>query len=266
MTAQVRPIGGVYSEPVHVDNHIQELMDAVGKRAEAVGKTVVPILVSTNDALHAVLQTVKALGAQELNVGASERINPGQQLDQMALYWNILNGGQTAPLTIRIVTGNRDVWLDLAGGSRVPRAVERAARSIGDLRASGSGVDRVLLLHDGTQQSSDLFKSLLTMLDPHVIFEVVPTTIAKNDRLINDIEEARHLRREATTVALAPNAGFANELIRIIQKGGIDVTVARMSLATFHSGNGETISLWTDKVLQHTNCQILLAAESPDSI
>ena len=262
MTAQVRPAGGVYSEPVHVDIHLQELMDAVGKRAETVGKTVVPILVSTNDALHAVLQTVKAIGAQELILGTSEKFTPDQQLDQMAVHWNNLHGGETAPLTIRIVTGNRDVWLDLAGGSRIPKIIERAARSVDDLRASGGGVDRVLLLHDGTQQSSDLFKSLLTMLDPHVIFEVVQTTVAKNDRLISDIEEARRLRREATTVILAPTDSFADELIRIIQKGGIDVTVARMSLATFHGGNGKTNSLWTDKVLQNTNCKVFLAAES----
>lgn len=171
-------------------------MDAVAKRAEAAGKTVTPILVSTNNALHAVLQTAKAIGAQELIVGASEKFLPDQQLDQMAFYWINLHGGDTAPLTIRIVTDNRDVYLDLAGGCRIPKMTERAARSVDELRTSGSGVDRVLLLHDGTQQSSDLFKSLLTMLDPHVTFEVVQTTAGKNDWLIRDVEESRRLRRE----------------------------------------------------------------------
>ena len=42
------------------------------------------------------------------------------------------------------------MYLDLAGGNRIPKISERQARSVAELRAAGVGVDRVLLLHDGT--------------------------------------------------------------------------------------------------------------------
>ena len=37
-----------------------------------------------------------------------------------------------------------------------------------ELRAAGVGIDRVLMLHDGTPDSSDLFQELLTLLDAQV--------------------------------------------------------------------------------------------------
>ena len=58
------------------------------------------------------------------------------------------------------------MYLDLAGGNRIPKISERRARSVAELRAAGVGVDRVLLLHDGSPANSDLFQAVLTMLDP----------------------------------------------------------------------------------------------------
>ena len=72
------------------------------------------------------------------------------------------------PLTT--VTGLRlGVGDLLAGGNRIPKLGERRARSVAELRAAGVGVDRVLLLHDGSPASSDLFASVLTMLDDKVV-------------------------------------------------------------------------------------------------
>ena len=71
MTAQVRPVGGTHTETPELNDDERRLMTAVVQRAELAGKEVIPILVSTNNGLHAVLQTAKALGAQELIVGAS---------------------------------------------------------------------------------------------------------------------------------------------------------------------------------------------------
>jgi len=72
---------------------------------------------------------------------------------------------------VRLLSKDRDVSLDLAGGNRIPHISERQAKSVAELRAAGVGVDRVLLVLDGSRAGSDLFKWVLTMLDPLVRLE-----------------------------------------------------------------------------------------------
>ena len=84
-------------------------------------------------------------------MGASNKYTADEQLEQIAFYWINLHDGQPAPLTVRILSRDRDVYLDLGGGNRIPKISERQARSVAELRAAGVGVDRVLLLHDGSR-------------------------------------------------------------------------------------------------------------------
>ena len=67
-------------------------------------------------------------------------------------------------LTVHVVSQDRDLTFDLDGGNRIPKAAERQARSVAELRAAGIGVRRMLLVHDGTRASSDVFEWLLTMV------------------------------------------------------------------------------------------------------
>ena len=126
----------------------------------------------TNNPLHAVLKTAQDLQVQELVMGASNKYTADEQLEQIGFYWINLHGGETPPLTVRILGRDRDVYLDLGGGNRIPKHGERRARSVAELRSMGVGVDHVLLVHDGTRTSRDLFQSLLTMLDPQVVLTV----------------------------------------------------------------------------------------------
>src|SRR5207302_5146611 len=116
-----------------------------------------------------------------------------------AFYWFSLHDGQPAPLTVRLMGRERDVHLDLAGGSRIPKISERRARTVADLRKAGVGVDRVLMVHDHSQQSSDLFQDLLTMLDPKVNLGVLPLRVQGqtpvNGTLKHDVEQAQQLDR-----------------------------------------------------------------------
>ena len=48
-------------------------------------------------------------------------------------YWFNLNDGQPPPLTVRLLSLDRDVHLDLGGGNRIPKISERQARSVAEL-------------------------------------------------------------------------------------------------------------------------------------
>src|SRR5581483_1067787 len=161
-----------------LDAYDQELMTAVVQRAAKAGKEVHPFIVPTNNPLYAVLRTARDLAVQELIMGASNKYSADEQLEQIAFYWINLHGGEAKPLTVRILGRGRDVQFDLGGGNRIPKIGERRARSVAELRAAGVGVHHVLLVLDEGPASFDLFKSVLTMLDPAVDFTLVPLPAA----------------------------------------------------------------------------------------
>src|SRR4029077_20376737 len=136
MTAKVEPPGGSSrAGEIDLDTYDRQLMTAVVDRAEKLGKRVLPLIVPTNNPLSAVLMTAKDIGAQEVMLGASNKYTAEEQLDQIALYWINLNEGQQMGLTVHIVSCDRDVSFDLDGGNRIPKAAQRQAKSVADLRA-----------------------------------------------------------------------------------------------------------------------------------
>ena len=127
MTAQVSRRGDSASAAgPELDDYARGLMSAVVERAEKAGKHVQPIIVRTNNPLFAIIQAAKDLDAQELVLGGSNVYSADEQIEQIAFYWINLHGGTPTPLTIRILSPNRDLSFDLAGGNRIPKLGERA--------------------------------------------------------------------------------------------------------------------------------------------
>jgi amino acid transporter/nucleotide-binding universal stress UspA family protein len=265
MTAKVALPGGEASaSPADLDTYDQQLMTAVVDRAERAGKEVHPVIVPTNNPLHAVLQTAKAIGAQELVMGASNKFTADEQLDQIAFYWISLHDGQAPPLTVRILSRGRDIYFDLEGGNRIPKISERQARSVAELRAAGVGVDKVLVAHDGTPAGRDLFWSVLTMLDPAVILDVV--TIAPSAApsangqtiLERDQERSRHLGREVQSHLVDGEPG--PEIARIARQLEYDLVILT---ATDDTASEQ---VWPGKqairyLLKHAHCPVFLATQ-----
>ena len=115
------------------------------------------------------------------------------------------------------------MYLDLGGGNRIPKISERQARSVAELRAAGVGVDRVLLVHDGTAESSDLFQAVLTMLDPQVALGMAPV-VAPGQEPLNghslvqqDKERAKQLGRILNILEIPSDAG--EEIVKQCAKG-----------------------------------------------
>jgi amino acid transporter/nucleotide-binding universal stress UspA family protein len=266
MTAKVMPPMGSSIAPYdegELDPYDQELMTAVVDRAEKAGKQVKPLIVPTNNPLHAVLNTAKDLQAHELIMGASNKYTADEQLEQIAFYWISLHDGNPAPLTVRILTRERDMYLDLGGGNRIPKISERRARSVAELRAAGVGVDRVLLLHDGSQANSDLFQAVLTMLDPQVGLAVLPVVPAGSDPLNGhgvvhqDEERARQLGRPLQRIDL-PNADGPTVVARA-REGQFDLIVLALPPETPADPLGH-LDERSRFIVRNAHCRVLLAS------
>jgi hypothetical protein len=104
-------------ERATVENSISreeaELFSEVIKIAEREGKTVLPIVVPTNNALYAVAQTAAQLGVNEVFLGASERYPADYLLEQFAIYWGMVQADGNHKLTVRTLDAKREVREDL---------------------------------------------------------------------------------------------------------------------------------------------------------
>ena len=270
MTAKFTPPGeSGGGNNTDLDRYDQQLMTAVVERGEKAGKPIKPLIVPTNNPVHAILKTAKALQAQEVIVGASNKFTAEEQLDQIAFYWISLHEGTPPPLTVRVLSRSRDVYLDLEGGSRIPKISEIQARTVAELRAAGVGVERVLLVHDGTPASSDIFRAVMTMLDPQVTLDLAAPAVHKKAAeasaaanladslhltpLAHDQERARKLGREIDVHALT--ADWGPQIVRLAQEGryGILFLPRPEQLPAPEKGTGVN---WIEYVRQHAPCLV----------
>jgi len=264
MTAKVMPIGDAPSNGnVDLDAYDQQLMTAVVDKAEHAGKQVKPLIVPTNNPLHAVLQTAEQLHANEVVMGASNKYTADEQLEQIAFYWISMHHGTPAPLTVRVLGADRDMALDLGGGNRIPKISERRARTVAELRAAGVGVRRVLMVHDGTPDSSDLFQQVLTMLDAQVHLAVAPVAPADEqpptslNLVPHDQERAKQLGRDVPLVSLTSSSG--EEIVRVAKEGQYDLLVVGLPTEPTAGQNGR-VDARARYVMDRAHCRVFLAA------
>jgi hypothetical protein len=261
MTAKSSPTGEANMDPAHLDAYDQSLMSAVVDRAEASGKQVHPLIVPTNNPVYALLRTARDLKVHEVVIGASNKFTADEQLDQISLLWINLHGGDTAPLTVRILSKDRDLHFDLGGGNRIPRAGESKARSIAELRKAGIGADRVLLVQHDSRPGLDIFQSILTTLDPAVEFKVLvlppePDTPSVDARHAVE-DQARQVGRKVAIEPLQGDPGPA--IVHQAKEGGFDLIVLPLP-DELDRARQIVVPPWIQHVLQNAHCRVLLAA------
>jgi len=263
MTAKVE-LPGAGAELLHgLDTYDQQLLTAVVTHAERLGKSVTPLLVPTNNALHAVLNVAKDLPAQEVILGASNVYSAEEQLDQIALYWINLHHGEPHGVTVHIVSADRSVTFDLHGGNRIPRVADRQAKTVADLRAAGIGIRRVLLVHDGTPGSHDVFDWMITMIAPDVQLDLVPVAAAEivsrngHDPVQLDQQHAAQLGRSVQLLAEKPQTG--PDIVRLAREGNYDVLVLPWPDAAWTPATAAADD-WVNYVRQYAPCSVFLAA------
>jgi amino acid transporter/nucleotide-binding universal stress UspA family protein len=271
MTAKLLPKDEAIGDNPELDTYDQHLMTAVVTLAERAGKEVKPLIVPTNNPLHAVLSTARDLQAHELVMGASNKYTADEQLGQIALYWISMHGGNPPPLTVRIMSRDLDIYQDLGGGNRIPKISERRARSVAELRAAGVGVDRVLLLHDGSTGNSDLFSAVLTMLDPLVALFLLPVVPPGREThnghgvLHQDEERAKQLGRQLQVLKLEKIDG--PEIVQKARQDQIDLIIIPIPPEgpTNPLGQLDRRSLY---IVAHAHCRVMLATTPviPDEV
>jgi nucleotide-binding universal stress UspA family protein len=261
MTAKVTLPGETWSGPQDLDPQDGQLMSAVLGVAERAGKQVRPLILRTNNPLYAVMQTARDLQAHELIVGASNKYTVDEQLEQIAFYWINLHKGQPAPLTVRVLSPDRDIYLDLGGGNRIPKQGERHARSAAQLRAAGLGVKRLLFVHDRGPAASDLFQTVLTLLDPKVTLALailaarLPDEIGDPTFILQDRERARQLGRD---LPIHEDLDLP-AVVRLAREEKFDLIVLPLAPDQTVSTPG-SLDDRTGYLLRHAHCPVFLAA------
>ena len=121
----------------------------------------------------------------------------------------------------------------------------------------------MLLVHDGTARSHDLFQAVLTMLDPAVPLDlaIAPADALTPGEIQNSIaaeqSRAKQLGRELAVHSIQGDRG--PEIVRTARDGRYDLIIVAMPeqwTDTPNRRNGE----WISYVLDHAHCPVFLAA------
>ena len=91
----------------------QAIFTAVVDLAEKHGKTVTPLVVTSNDVFFAVARTAQELGAREVIFGRSERIAADVQAESFAMRWGAVENDPDREIVVRIVTEREDLRFTL---------------------------------------------------------------------------------------------------------------------------------------------------------
>ena len=252
MTAKtVQGEGNFDVADAELDPYDQELMSAVVEKAEHVGKHVIPLIIPTNRPLHALLKTAADLKVHELVVGASNIYTADEQMDQIMFDWMNLHRGEMPPLTVKILTKDREVHFDLGGGTRIPKPGEDKARNVAELRAAGVGIKRVMAVLVDSSEGLDLFQALMTLIDPQVPLSIA--ILGEDDGFQAKMhEQAEQVERTVTFSRMA--APSAEAIVR-------QATSERSDLLILALGElPAVIPAWIDEVMRKAPCRISLTA------
>jgi hypothetical protein len=96
-----------------IDTDAEELFSQVIKLAEKEGKTVIPIVVPTNNVAYAIAHTAAQLGAEEVLIGTSDKYPAEYQLQQFALHWGMVEADERHRLLIRSIGLKSELRVEL---------------------------------------------------------------------------------------------------------------------------------------------------------
>jgi amino acid transporter len=108
MTADIVPRRSSSPMP-GISNRDRKLFTTVVKMAEDLGKPVHPVVVPTDDPFEAMARIARGIGAGEILMGASRRLQPNRQFDRIERAWKLEGKGVDQAVTLRIIGDGRDL-------------------------------------------------------------------------------------------------------------------------------------------------------------
>ncbi len=87
----------------------QAIFTAVVNLAEAHGKSVIPLVLTSNDSLFAIARTVQELDAKEVILGRSAKFTPDFQAESFALRWGQVEPNANREVAMRVVSEHEDL-------------------------------------------------------------------------------------------------------------------------------------------------------------
>src|SRR2546425_582457 len=87
----------------------QAIFTAVVDLAEKHGKSVVPLVLTSNDVFFAVARTAQELGAKEVVLGRSGKLPPDIQAESFAIRWGAVEPDAEREMAVRIVSDREDL-------------------------------------------------------------------------------------------------------------------------------------------------------------
>jgi K+-sensing histidine kinase KdpD len=87
----------------------QAIFTAVVDLAEKHGKTVVPLVLTSNDVFFAIARTAQELNAREVVLGRSGKLAADVQAESFALRWGAVEPDADRDMTVRIVSDREDL-------------------------------------------------------------------------------------------------------------------------------------------------------------
>ncbi|HTY35849.1 MAG TPA: APC family permease [Bacteroidota bacterium] len=98
---------------VSIDTEVEELFTAVIKMAEKEGKTVIPIVVPTNNVIYALAHTAAQLGSEEVIMGTPHRYPVDYLFEQFALHWGMVEADEKHNVRLRAVNTKKEFIVEL---------------------------------------------------------------------------------------------------------------------------------------------------------
>jgi hypothetical protein len=101
------------SEGAQVFNDAEEkLFSRVVKVCEDHGRKVAPLVIVSNDQVHAIARAAYQLRATEVVMGVSSRFRPDVQLENFAMHWGTL-AGEDQHMKVRVLSEHDDIRADV---------------------------------------------------------------------------------------------------------------------------------------------------------
>lgn len=91
----------------------QAIFTAVVNLAEHHGKTVIPMVLTSNDALFAIARTAQELQATEIILGRSAKFSPEFQAESFALRWGQVEPDGAREMVMRVVSEHEDLRFEI---------------------------------------------------------------------------------------------------------------------------------------------------------